>query len=421
MVVADSFFPRLLLLLLLALTPLAVSAAAAAASAAVGGTGNAADLKVSIAPSEVLPNGTKFVLRHKNVSFHCSSLSQQKSLMSWSFVRPESKPEEFTEIVESFTEFSLANMVHSLQGNYTCSANNTAQGIEASTTVEVLVYYPPTGFPVCHSEFSDTNMYLYCSWVGGYPYPTLVWSGEGVNDENEDAEHFLPGRNDTKILTLSKSATYDGKMFKCTGSHFAYTSRVEPSCTTTLKAPLPESEPLVTGSVEKNKTLICRVKEGNPPPKLSWLRNSDTEIRPSNKYVISNDGQVSYLTIINCSKELDEGTYFCKSENPLGTKEVEIWVSVNSKNISGLVAGITVVLLLSGAIFFGLYVYFNRTRLFTRSHFWKEDSSNVFTLVESDGEDDFLPESSSGVTSVVNPEIHQGMNGHTVAQVYLND
>eukprot|EP00062_Callorhinchus_milii_P016786 gi/632968443/ref/XP_007900528.1/ PREDICTED: V-set and immunoglobulin domain-containing protein 10 isoform X2 [Callorhinchus milii] len=326
MVVADSFFPRLLLLLLLALTPLAVSAAAAAASAAVGGTGNAADLKISIAPSEVLPNGTKFVLRHKNVSFHCSSLSQQKSLMSWSFVRPESKPEEFTEIVESFTEFSLANMVHSLQGNYTCSANNTAQGIEASTTVEVLVYYPPTGFPVCHSEFSDTNMYLYCSWVGGYPYPTLVWSGEGVNDENEDAEHFLPGRNDTKILTLSKSATYDGKMFKCTGSHFAYTSRVEPSCTTTL-----------------------------------------------------------------------------------------------SKNISGLVAGITVVLLLSGAIFFGLYVYFNRTRLFTRSHFWKEDSSNVFTLVESDGEDDFLPESSSGVTSVVNPEIHQGMNGHTVAQVYLND
>ncbi|XP_041057922.1 V-set and immunoglobulin domain-containing protein 10 isoform X2 [Carcharodon carcharias] len=364
---------------------------------------------IAISPGEELPNNTMYIIKHKNVSFSCSSTSQQKLNISWIFVRPDSNREVFTFVEGNHTEFTLFNIDYDNQGNYTCLKN-------FSDTKEVLVYYPPQGPPVCHAEFSNNYVQLFCSWTKGYPYPTFAWSSENQDLGPDDHPYGLPGSNDTMILQVKGSEIHDGQMFKCVAYHIAYEQRMEQSCSLTLKAPLPESQPLVAGYIGKNTSLTCHSKEGNPPPILTWWRNDETEIFSSSKYVISQEGVVSSLTILMSSKEQDEGRYICKSENPLGIKEVEIWVSFNTKILSGLVGGITVFLLLSAAAILGVVLHRNWDKLITRRHFW-QTGSTVFTLVDSEEENDFVDEDSSRITSVVNHQPAQMMNGHTSGEV----
>ncbi|XP_072443414.1 V-set and immunoglobulin domain-containing protein 10 [Chiloscyllium punctatum] len=364
---------------------------------------------ITISPGEELPNKTIYVIKHKNVTFSCSTTFQQKQNISWIFVHPDSNQEVFTNVEGAHTEFTLFDIGYDNQGNYTCSKN-------LSDTKEVLVYYPPKGLPVCHASISEDNVQLFCSWTEGYPYPTLVWS----NENQELGPDGLSGSNDTTVLEIKGSNLRDGQLFKCVGYHIAYEQRMERSCSLTLKAPLPESQPLVTGYVGKNTTLTCHSKEGNPPPKLTWWRNDEVEILPNSKYIISEEGVVSSLTILMPSKEEDEGRYICKSENPLGIKEVEIWVSFNTKVISGLVGGITIFVLLSAATIFGVLLYKNWNKLITRRHFW-QTGSTVFTLVDSEEENDFVEEGSSGITSVINHQTAQTMNGHASVEVASDD
>ena len=48
---------------------------------------------------------------------------------------------------------------------------------------------------------------------------------------------------------------------------------------------------------------------------------------PSPKYVLSRQGPTFTLTIVNITKQ-DEGFYFCRSENPLMVRELEIYLTV---------------------------------------------------------------------------------------------
>ncbi|XP_078277878.1 V-set and immunoglobulin domain-containing protein 10 [Rhinoraja longicauda] len=368
------------------------------------GAVDAEELSITITPGETLPNGTIYVIKHTKVSFNCSRRSQQKSNISWNFIGPDSRQDIFANDEGTYSEFTLSDVGSGNQGNYTCSTNE-------NVTKEVLVYHPPEGPPLCHAESSDNDVHLFCSWTEGYPHPTFVWSSATSNVGSGDQTHGQPGLNDTLILQVKGSETHDGQIFKCVGSHVAYEQRMEPSCSLLLKAPLPEAQPLVTGFEGKNITLTCRAKEGNPPPKLTWLRNNDTEIFTNRKYIVLQEGITSLLTIQRTFKAQDEGTYICKCENPLGIKEVEILVSFNNKNISGLVGVIAVLALLSIAAIFGIFLYRHRNLFIKRRRFW-QSGSNVFTLVDSEEEEDFAGEGSSGITSVVNHQSTESMNGH---------
>lgn len=51
---------------------------------------------------------------------------------------------------------------------------------------------------------------------------------------------------------------------------------------------------------------------------------------PGLKYTLSEEGPVLRLTIRNVSKD-DEGVYFCRSENLLGVRELEVYLTVRSE------------------------------------------------------------------------------------------
>ena len=94
------------------------------------------------------------------------------------------------------------------------------------------------------------------------------------------------------------------------------------------------SQPMTTCFVGGNVTLTCLVSHANPPARIQWLRNltqPEATIQPSSRYVITQQDQSSSLTIHNCSQDLDGGFYFCRAENPVGVRAVDIWLSVKGR------------------------------------------------------------------------------------------
>lgn len=80
-------------------------------------------------------------------------------------------------------------------------------------------------------------------------------------------------------------------------------------------------------------TLTCTEQESIPPAETTWkkgLRQED--IVPETKYVLSLEGPVLQLTIHNVSRD-DQGIYFCRSENLLGVRELEVYLTVRSESV----------------------------------------------------------------------------------------
>lgn len=78
-----------------------------------------------------------------------------------------------------------------------------------------------------------------------------------------------------------------------------------------------------------NVTLTCRLTEGVPAARLSWLRGiTQPEIQPGGRFLIAQEGNVSRLTIQNCSQGTDGGCYVCKAQNPVGLREMFVCLTV---------------------------------------------------------------------------------------------
>lgn len=76
-------------------------------------------------------------------------------------------------------------------------------------------------------------------------------------------------------------------------------------------------------------TLTCRLTEGVPAARLSWLRGiTQPEIQPGGRFLIAQEGNVSRLTIQNCSQGTDGGCYVCKAQNPVGLREMFVCLTV---------------------------------------------------------------------------------------------
>lgn len=92
-----------------------------------------------------------------------------------------------------------------------------------------------------------------------------------------------------------------------------------------------ESDPPQTCFVGDNVTLTCRVTESTPAARLSWLRDitqPEVEIQPGGRFLIAQEGNVSRLTIQNCSQGTDGGCYVCKAQNPVGLRELFVCLTV---------------------------------------------------------------------------------------------
>ncbi|CAO2629350.1 V-set and immunoglobulin domain-containing protein 10 [Lemmus lemmus] len=336
---------------------------------------------VNISATGALSNGTLYAAKGSQVDFSCHSASQPPPEVEWSFQAHISEVFGRNLTASSFT---LLQMSQNLQGNYTCSATNALSGRQRKVTTELLVYWHPPSAPQCSVEVSSESatLELTCNWDGGYPDPTFLWTEE-------------PGgvvMGNSKLQTLSPSQLSEGKKFKCVGSHIVGPAS-EASCVVQISSPSLASQPMKTCFMGGNVTLTCQVTGANPSAKIQWLRNltqPEAAIQPSGHYHITQHGQGSSLTIYNCSQDMDEGFYFCRAENLVGVRAVDIWLSVKEPlNVGGIVATVLSLLLLGLAIVTGLMLYYSPVFC------WKGKSptrgqamGDVMVLVDSEGEDE---------------------------------
>ncbi|NXI79838.1 VSI10 protein, partial [Rhipidura dahli] len=243
-----------------------------------------------------------------------------------------------------------------------CSQVVTHPG-SVSDHVLSLLLDPPQATPKCWAETSSSGLMLqlFCSWPGGYPHPTLHWREEGQDLENSSWIISSTSSSDTHVETLNSSHLSHQKVFKCVGSHVV--KQEQPSCTVEIKLPSLESEPPQTCFVGDNVTLTCRVTESTPAARLSWLRDitqPEVEIQPGGRFLITQEGNVSRLTIQNCSQGTDGGCYICKAQNPVGLRELFVCLTVKQPvNIIGVVGAVVVLSLLAVLTATGVVLYYN--------------------------------------------------------------
>ncbi|NXT01886.1 VSI10 protein, partial [Jacana jacana] len=258
--------------------------------------------------------------------------------------------------------------------------------------VPFLLIDPPHSTPKCWAETSSSGLMLqlFCSWPGGYPHPTLHWREEGHDLENSSWVINSTSSSDTHVEMLNSSHLSHRKVFKCVGSHVV--KQEEPACTVEIKIPSLESEPPKTCFVGDNVTLTCRVTESTPAARVTWLRDNtqtEVEIQAGGRYLIAQEGDVSHLTIQNCSQDTDGGCYVCKAQNPVGLRELFVCLTVKQPvNITGVVVAVVVLSLLAVLTVTVIVLYNNPLLCQGGAAFRNQDLGDVLVLVDSEEEDE---------------------------------
>ncbi|XP_049661503.1 V-set and immunoglobulin domain-containing protein 10 [Accipiter gentilis] len=307
------------------------------------------------------------------------------------------------------------------EGNYTCK--EVLNKTDHEHRVRLLVANPPHSTPKCWAETSSSGLMLqlFCSWPGGYPHPTLHWREEGHDLENSSWVISSTSSSDTHVETLNSSHLSHRKVFKCVGSHVV--KQEQPACTVEIKIPSLESEPPKTCFVGDNVTLTCRVTESTPAARLTWLRGitqPEVEIQSGGRYLIAQEGNVSQLTIRNCSQGTDGGCYVCKAQNPVGLRELFVCLTVKQPvNIVGVVGAVVVLSLLAILTVTGIVLYYNPLLCLRGAAFRNQDSGDILVLVDSEDDEEGKGEEET-MSSSTKHEAMALVNGNSVQTAYLN-
>ncbi|KAM9858487.1 V-set and immunoglobulin domain-containing protein 10 [Aulostomus maculatus] len=348
------------------------------------------NVSISINPVTVLSNGTLVTYRGSSISFDCFGSSYPSQQLTWAFRGASSSNNSLMSTSGLWLEYKMEEIQPSAQGVYTCMAQNLLSHRTANKSTQLLVYYVPDRHPECMwaPAQDSSHVQFNCTWFGAYPSPTLLW----VEDQKADSKRriFASEVTDSLLVTMNRSLLSSGQTLTCAVQHLAVPPGTEKSCSLTLKPPNLESEPLVTALEATSVTLICTESVSTPPAATEWRRGPQQEnIIPGSKYVLTEDGPVFKLTIHNVSKD-DEGVYFCRSENPLAVRELEVYLTVKtSSTYTGAIIGVFIAALIVGsAAIVAKTVYSSRHRICLGdcSRATEDDGGDVLSLVESEDE-----------------------------------
>ncbi|XP_063051471.1 V-set and immunoglobulin domain-containing protein 10 [Engraulis encrasicolus] len=370
------------------------------------------NVTLDISPAGKLSNGSLYVRNGTDVHFKCStpSASTPSRTLTWTLEGSGT----LISGTDSLIQFEEWSITPARQGKHVCMAENTLSGKRVMSSQELLVYFPPQRHPECSWRTeNDSSMAIFdCSWHGGYPLPHLQW------EDLTAGGAWLGSAVDNEVLeiTLNRSLLTDGMEIQCRGKHIAASE--DKICHMTLRIPFPVGEPLVVAVEGTNVTLTCTDDQSVPPAKTVWQRTVEHKaIEQGSKYVMSQEGPVFSLTIVNLTKD-DEGTYFCRSENPVDVRELEVYLTVKPSvsYTGGIVGTFLSVIILGVGIAVGMAAYNNRHKicLSKKKNELNIERNDVLNLVDSDDEEIFqdtvprlpvVPNGNGNATTLV--EIHR--------------
>ncbi|XP_072518612.1 V-set and immunoglobulin domain-containing protein 10-like 2 [Salminus brasiliensis] len=232
-------------------------------------------------------------LEKGNVSLVCQASSNPPSQYVWFYNNSQ---------IYSGPQLSITNILRISAGNYTCLAQNTYLNTHSKKTIALAVYYPPDGAPTCSifpaNNYSDLT--LFCSWEGGHPPATLMWSPYLNRDSRQGISNF------TQIQSGPETSNHS--LFTCLGSHVAL--NITQNCST--RTWLPYGEPQCSANSSHNGEylmLSCSWEGGFPRPLLLWTSSSG-DIQGTSK-------ENSTTLVLHSSANYSGKTFVCHAKHPL--------------------------------------------------------------------------------------------------------
>ncbi|MBN3312119.1 HMCN1 protein, partial [Atractosteus spatula] len=213
-------------------------------------------------------------------------------------------------------------------GRYTCVASNIAGEDEKDFDVNIQV---PPSFqkPMRMNDRDSSNsssdtkdvvlnnpISLYCE-TNAVPPPTLTWYKDGKLLTSSDKVLILPGG---RVLQIPRVQAGDAGRYTCVAANEAGEDFIQYDVRVLLPPSIRGAEEDLLNEITvlvNHTTMIECLVDGSPPPKISWLKDSQP-LTEGSPYKLLSNGRA--LQVVN-AQVTDTGRYVCVAENVAGSAE----------------------------------------------------------------------------------------------------
>eukprot|EP00070_Physeter_catodon_P050301 XP_028357195.1 neural cell adhesion molecule 1 isoform X1 [Physeter catodon] len=228
------------------------------------------------------------------------------------------------------------------EGTYRCEGRILARGEINFKDIQVIVNVPPT-VQARQSIVNATanlgqSVTLVCD-AEGFPEPTMSWTKDGEQIENEEEEKYLFS-DDSSELTIRKVDKNDEAEYVCIAENKAGEQDASIHLKVFAKPKITYVENQTAMELEEQVTLTCEAS-GDPIPSITWrtsTRNISSEekaswTRPEKQetldghMVVRSHARVSSLTLKSI-QYTDAGEYICTASNTIGQDSQSVYLEV---------------------------------------------------------------------------------------------
>ncbi|XP_032975249.1 neural cell adhesion molecule 1 isoform X23 [Rhinolophus ferrumequinum] len=245
-------------------------------------------------------------------------------------------------IVLSNNYLQIRSIKKTDEGTYRCEGRILARGEINFKDIQVIVNVPPT-VQARQSIVNATanlgqSVTLVCD-AEGFPEPTMSWTKDGEQIENEEDEKYLFS-DDSSELTIRKVDKNDEAEYVCIAENKAGEQDASIHLKVFAKPKITYVENQTAMELEEQVTLTCEAS-GDPIPSITWrtaTRNISSEekaswTRPEKQetldghMVVRSHARVSSLTLKSI-QYTDAGEYICTASNTIGQDSQSMYLEV---------------------------------------------------------------------------------------------
>ncbi|XP_019520789.1 PREDICTED: neural cell adhesion molecule 1 isoform X5 [Hipposideros armiger] len=235
-------------------------------------------------------------------------------------------------IVLSNNYLQIRSIKKTDEGTYRCEGRILARGEINFKDIQVIVNVPPTVQARQNTVNATANLgqsvTLVCD-AEGFPEPTMSWTKDGEQIENEEDEKYLFS-DDSSELTIRKVDKNDEAEYVCIAENKAGEQDASIHLKVFAKPKITYVENQTAMELEEQVTLTCEAS-GDPIPSITWrtsTRNISSEEKTLDGHmVVRSHARVSSLTL-KIIQYTDAGEYICTASNTIGQDSQSMYLEV---------------------------------------------------------------------------------------------
>uniref|UniRef100_A0A2I3RFQ4 Neural cell adhesion molecule 1 n=1 Tax=Pan troglodytes TaxID=9598 RepID=A0A2I3RFQ4_PANTR len=219
------------------------------------------------------------------------------------------------------------------EGTYRCEGRILARGEINFKDIQVIVNVPPTIQARQNIVNATANLgqsvTLVCD-AEGFPEPTMSWTKDGEQIEQEEDDEKYIFSDDSSQLTIKKVDKNDEAEYVCIAENKAGEQDATIHLKVFAKPKITYVENQTAMELEEQVTLTCEAS-GDPIPSITWrtsTRNISSEEKTLDGHmVVRSHARVSSLTLKSI-QYTDAGEYICTASNTIGQDSQSMYLEV---------------------------------------------------------------------------------------------